>query len=594
MKLEKKSLFKKQSWQDASFFFIYLKPYLHVFIPAMIVLAMMSGMMLLFMMALSDMVIPISKGLNGSALYDHAKQQSFKVIALAGVMAFAAFWRIFLFAKTAEKALAKLRFDTFAHLMKLPFDVLNQHRLGELGSRIASDLECMREVVVLTLPMLIRHLVIILSSIVMIVWISYKLALCFVVTLPVVLVLIAIFGSKIRKRSKISQDALAASQVVVQEGLQSMFSVKAFRNEGYESKRYQHYLEIFTNCAVKAALPRASFVAFVIFSFSSALVLIIVVAMYFLSQGELTVEELAYFSVLSILLSSSFQEVPDLFSQVQKMLGATERVRELFSEKEEQVFGVKKEKLIRFKGDIIFDRVNYTYASRPEVQVLTQFSFEAKSGQKIALVGPSGSGKSTMVSLLYRFYEGVEGEIKIDGKRIQDYSLDELRSNMAIVPQEVLLFGGSILENIAYGNPEASREEVIEAAIKANAHHFITELPQGYDTLVGDRGAQLSGGQRQRIAIARAILANPTILILDEATSSLDAESEHAIQQALQTLMNGRTTIVIAHRLATIRDADLILVVSGGTVIEQGKHEVLVADQRSLYHTLTKLQFNQH
>jgi ATP-binding cassette, subfamily B, bacterial len=258
------------------------------------------------------------------------------------------------------------------------------------------------------------------------------------------------------------------------------------------------------------------------------------------------------------------------------------------------VFGVKKEELIRFKGDIVFDRVNYTYASRPEVQVLNQFSFEAKSGQKIALVGPSGSGKSTVVSLLYRFYEGVEGEIKIDGKKIQDYSLDELRSNIAIVPQEVLLFGGSILENIAYGKPEASREEVIEAAIKANAHGFVTELPQGYDTLVGDRGAQLSGGQRQRIAIARAILANPTILILDEATSSLDAESEHAIQQALQTLMKGRTTIVIAHRLATIKDADIILVISGGTVIEQGKHEFLVADERSLYHTLTKLQFNQH
>jgi ATP-binding cassette subfamily B protein len=244
----------------------------------------------------------------------------------------------------------------------------------------------------------------------------------------------------------------------------------------------------------------------------------------------------------------------------------------------------------RFKGEIEMDNLGFAYPTRPDATVLREFSLQAKAGQRIALVGPSGSGKTTTVSLLFRFYEPTTGEIRIDGQPTREMPLSLLRRNLALVPQEVLLFGGSIRENIAYGKPGATEEEIIQAAKQANAHLFIEKMPEGYDTLVGERGTQLSGGQRQRIAIARAILADPAILILDEATSSLDAESERLVQDALDKLMENRTSIIIAHRLSTVRRCDQILVLSGGTIVERGTHEELLSKNGSLYGTLARLQ----
>ena len=292
--------------------------------------------------------------------------------------------------------------------------------------------------------------------------------------------------------------------------------------------------------------------------------------------------------MFSGVVGASFAVFPDLIASFQRALGATDRVREILTtDIEEETEGTP---VGRLRGDIEMQHVRFAYPSRSDVTVLHDFDFKARAGHRIALVGPSGSGKSTVVSLLFRFYDPSEGTILFDGQPIADMQLHSLRRNLALVPQEVLLFGGSIRENIAYGKPGATDDEIRSAAQQANAAQFIDTLPEGYATLVGERGTQLSGGQRQRIAIARAILADPAILILDEATSSLDAESERLVQDALDKLMENRTSIIIAHRLSTVRRADQILVLSGGVILERGTHDELISKDGGLYGTLAKLQ----
>jgi len=465
---------------------------------------------------------------------------------------------------------------------------LNTHRVGELGSRLANDVESMRETLVFTIPMLIRHTVMLLGSVAVVFYMSVKLALFMIATIPVVLILIALFGARIRKLTRNAQDNLAGSQVIVEESLHSIVSVKAYQNETHEDARYKKHLNYFLNAALKATLPRASFISFIIFSFSVALSLVGWFALHMRANGEISIDQLIGFGAFSALVSMSFAQFPELISQVQRTLGATERVREILQEPIEPLDEAAPK--IRLQGEIEMENVSFAYATRPDAIVLREFSFHAKAGQRIALVGPSGSGKTTSISLLYRFYEPTTGRILVDGQPIADMALSSLRRNLALVPQEVLLFGGSIRENIAYGKPDATEQEIIEAAQKANAHLFIEKLPEGYETLVGERGTQLSGGQRQRIAIARAILADPAILILDEATSSLDAESERLVQDALDKLMENRTSIIIAHRLSTVRRCDQILVLSAGTIVERGTHDELVVKPGSLYGTLARLQ----
>jgi ABC-type multidrug transport system fused ATPase/permease subunit len=308
-------------------------------------------------------------------------------------------------------------------------------------------------------------------------------------------------------------------------------------------------------------------------------------------SGEMSVGELISFVLYSTFVGASFGGVAELYAQIQKAIGATERVFELMDETPENINTIEKKNIVKIRGDVAFQNVAFSYPSRKEIKVLRDVSFTAGYGQKIALVGPSGVGKSTSASLLLRFYDIDSGNILIDGKHISHYDLENLRGNMSIVPQDVILFGGSIRENIAYGKPEATDEEIFVAAKQANALHFINGFPEQFDTMVGERGIKLSGGQRQRIAIARALLKNPSILILDEATSSLDSESEKLVQEALEILMEGRTSIIIAHRLATIRKADKILVIDQGTIIEQGTHQQLLGIENGLYKNLSNLQF---
>ena len=594
--LPTKKLWDRDAWKDAAFFLKYLRPHFNVFIPAMFALALTGGMTLLFLFYISRIVGSAISETNAKILIETADRNTMFLVGIVGIQAFIAFWRIMLFAKASERALASVRRDTFGRIIRLPMSTLNFRRVGELASRLANDVECIRETLVVTIPMLIRHTVMLAGSVVFIFVISPKLSLSMIATIPVVLILIAMFGARIRKLTRQAQDDLAESQVVVDESLQSIISVKAFRNEAHEEARYEGKLDLFLNTAIRAALPRASFIAFIIFCFSVALAFVLWFAIRMLAEDAISKEDLVQFGAFSGLVAASFAQFPELMAQFQRALGATERVREILVEEIEPSDpegtdpSMAASRSTRFQGAIDVSNVEFAYPTRPDTIVLRDFSFKAEAGQRIALVGPSGSGKSTAISLLYRFYEPCKGEIKVDGQPISDLPLGTLRRNLALVPQEVLLFGGSIAENIEYGRPGASLDEIKAAAAQANASEFIETLPEGYNTRVGERGTQLSGGQRQRIAIARAILADPAILILDEATSSLDAESERLVQAALDKLMENRTSIIIAHRLSTVRRADQILVMSGGAIIERGTHDALVANEKSLYATLAKLQ----
>jgi ATP-binding cassette subfamily B protein len=546
-------------------------------------------MTILFIKELAALVGKGIGGANGPEWMAELNHSVWFLIGIVGAQAFIAFWRILLFAKASERALASLRTDTFSRIIRLPMATLNQRRGGELASRLANDVEAMRETLVTTIPMLIRHSVMLLLCLILILQMSVKLSLVMIGTIPVVIVMIAIFGSRIRKLTRRAQDNLASSQVVVEESLQSIVSVKAFRNESFEMARYGKNLGEYLRTVIRAAIPRASFIAFIIFAFSVALILVTWYAMRMLNEGTIGKEELTQFAGLTGMIAASFMQFPELIAQLQRALGATERVRELLHDTTEPA-DESTAPVERFHGEIEMRDITFAYPTRPDSIVLRDFNLTAKAGQRIALVGPSGSGKTTSVSLLFRFYDPASGEVLIDGKNVRDLSLTTLRRNLALVPQEVLLFGGTIRENIAYGKPGASEEEIVSAAKQANAHDYITALDDGYDTLVGDRGAQLSGGQRQRIAIARAILADPAILILDEATSSLDAESERLVQEALDKLMENRTSLIIAHRLSTVRRCDQILVMSAGSVLERGTHEELIAKPGGLYGSLARLQ----
>ena len=582
-----KKIWDKGAWQDASFFLRYLRPHARVFVPAMLALALTSCLTIAFVQLLSQLLGRGMAGDHGPQWRAELTSTAWTLVGIVGAQSTVAFFRIMLFAKAAERALCSLREDLFTHLIRLPMAVLSRHRVGELGSRLANDVDAMRETLVMTLPHLIRHSVILVGCLGFLLSVSVKLAMVMIGTIPVALLLIALFGSRIRRLVRQTQDQLATSQVIVEEALQSIVSVKAYGNEPLESGRYATRVRGFLDAALRAAPMRAAFISFIIFSFSLALIAVAWYALGMLEAGEIATVRLTSFGGASALMAASFAQFPELIAQLQRSLGATDRVREILAEAQEPLGAPDGPRLT---GDLEMEGVGFCYPSRPEVRVLQEFSLRAKAGERIALVGPSGSGKSTAISLLYRFYEPNSGRICFDGRPASDYPLAALRRNLAMVPQEIMLFGGSIRDNIAYGFPEANEEQIHEAARQANAHDFIAALPQGYHTLVGERGTQLSGGQRQRIAIARAILANPAILILDEATSSLDAESERLVQDALDRLMQGRTSIIIAHRLSTVRRCDQILVISGGTVVESGNHEQLLAKSGSLYGTLARLQ----
>lgn len=514
------------------------------------------------------------------------------LIALLLVQGVFSFFRVYLFSYVSERAMLALRSDTFRTIICMPMQFFNERRVGDLVSRISSDITTIQETLTTTAAEFIRQSIIIIIGIGWLVSQSYQLTLVMLGSLPVIIILIAVFGKFIRKLGKQTQDKVAESGVIVNEALTAIVNVKSFANESFETARYAASVGSIRDFAMKSAVWRGMFGTFIIIFLFSALGLVMGVGAWLQQTGQLSKEVLPQFIMVTGLVAGSIGGLASQMGNLQRSFGTIASVMEILGfETEPLSLTPSSEENQKLTGEIEFDKVRFAYASRKDKEVLNEVSFLVKPGQQVALVGVSGSGKSTIASLLLRFYEPSQGVILFGGKPSSAYDLTLLRSQMALVPQEVILFGGTIRENISYGKPEATEEEIVDAAVKANAWEFISSFPDGLQTVVGERGVQLSGGQRQRIAIARAVLRNPAILILDEATSSLDTESEKLVQHALENLMKGRTSLVIAHRLSTIRNADLIVVLDQGKVSESGTHPELMAMPGGIYRKLVEMQY---
>ena len=420
---------------------------------------------------------------------------------------------------------------------------------------------------------------------------SPKLCFIMLAVVPVVAIVAVVFGRFVKKVANETQDASAESNSVLEESMMGITNVKAFANEFFEIIRYGKKVEEVKDKTMRIVFWRGLFITFIIFCMFGSIVFVIYQGKLMVDTGAMSNKNFISFILYTIFVGGAISSLPELFSSVQKSIGSTEKLMAILDGDIENLALSKIDNPLNLKGDVTMNNLYFSYETRPDVEVLKGISVTIKAGQQIALVGSSGSGKSTLSALLLQFYQPNSGEILFDGKPANQYDLSELRNEMSIVPQEVILFGGTIKENIAYGDLEATDEEIIEAAKGANAHEFILSFPDGYETFVGDRGIQLSGGQKQRVAIARAILKNPSILILDEATSSLDSESEMLVQEALDRLMKGRTSLVIAHRLSTIKNSDIIIVLENGNIVESGKHEDLVLLENGVYKNLSEIQY---
>lgn len=589
-----KSKLSKTTLSKAAKLLTYLRPYRTKFIVAMI---------FLFFSSLTALAFPALLG----AMLDAAQgRQTYGFLSpdirLIGTVSFVilflqsliSFFRIRLFIEVAEKSLADIRRDSYFNLITLPIDFFANRRVGELNSRLSADLAQIQDTMTTTLAEMVRQTILFIGGVSLLFFVSGKLTLLNLAILPILVVTAVVFGRFIRNLSRKAQDQMAESNTILQETLQGISNVKAFVNEAYEAARYSKSLQSVVNIAIKGATFRGIFASFIIFCLFGAVVTVIWYGASLVASGNISVGDLTTYILYSIFVAGSMGSFPDLYANIQKAIGASERVIEILDEKQEDPDLIHEHKIIkdRIRGDITFRNVSFTYPSRKEIPVIKNISFHAHAGQRVAIVGPSGAGKSTIASLVLQFYKPDSGIIQFDGVDAANYQLADIRNQVAIVPQDVLLFGGTIRENIAYGKLSANEDQIITAAKRANAHEFIVDCPEGYDTMVGERGVKLSGGQRQRIAIARALLKDPAILILDEATSSLDSESERLVQQALEELMRNRTSIIIAHRLSTIREADLIIVVEEGKVIASGTHYELMEQDSGLYHYLYKLQLS--
>jgi len=511
-----------------------------------------------------------------------------KMLGLLAVQSVASFFRVVIFVTVTERALAAIREDLYSHLVHLPMQFFSAKRVGELNSRVASDTAQIGETLTTTFAEFLRGLSMVIGGIVILAFTSIKLTFFIIATIPPLIVVTIIFGKFIRKYSKSVQDEVAASNTIVEETFSGIQTVKAFANEAWERNRYAKRISEVVALAVKGGYYRGAFASFITFGLFGAIALVIWFGAGMVHDGQLAEDKLNEFILYALFIGGSIGGLASVYAQLQKAIGATETIFGLMEEPLEMPVEHQDVDPVEI-GTLAFKDVRFSYPTRSDVQVLRGIDFELPKGQTMALVGRSGSGKSTIASLLMRFYTIEQGTFTANGKDVSTLDLAAWRNQLALVPQDVLLFGGSIRENIAYGNTSASEEQIIEAAQQANAWEFIEGFPEKLDTKVGERGVQLSGGQRQRIAIARALLKDPQLLILDEATSALDSESEHLVQEALDRLMKGRTSVVIAHRLSTIRSAHQILVMNEGAVVERGTHDELIS-REGTYAELVRLQ----
>jgi ABC-type multidrug transport system fused ATPase/permease subunit len=576
-KKEKKEKIKltKEGIQKAKGIFSYLKPYSFIFTIGWIFLILSTSTGLIFPLFMGKLLGAGSQAVGSSTeaisliSFKNVNQVAIGLFILFGAQALFSFFRVIIFTNVTENALRDIRKDAFSRLVYMPMDFFNKNKVGELSSRLASDIAQVQDTLRTTIAEFFRQIVIIIGGIVFLSILSWKLALIMLATVPVMAIIAVIFGRFIKRLSKEAQDETAKSTVVVEESLTGIANVKAFTNELFALKKYSINVDQIRKLNVKSGLWRGLFASFIIFCLFGAIVFIIWQGLL-MTQGpnpELSSESFYSFIFYTIMMGASVGSIPELYASIQKAIGSTENLMTIIHNKSEKEL-MKGSQKPTLTGEIEFRGVFFAYPQRKDISVLNGINLHAKANETIALVGSSGAGKSTIASLLLRFFEIQSGEILFNGISSKEIDLNYLRSSMAYVPQEVLLFGGTIKENIAFGNPKASEEEILSAAKKANAYEFIESFPEKFETQVGDRGIQLSGGQKQRIAIARALLKNPTILILDEATSALDSESERLVQEALENLMKGRTSIVIAHRLSTIKNADKIYVLGDGKIYQ--------------------------
>lgn len=582
----------KENLSGALRIFKYIKPHLAYFIVGMLLLVFGS---LIFMLVMG---IPgeMTNIATGQPKWEHGLniQDLGKILLILLVLqGLFSYFRTVFFTIVSERGMADLRKDLYNKIISQSITFFEERRVGELTSRITADVEQLQSAFSVTLAEFLRQVVIMISGIAIIAYWTPKLSLIMLATFPVIVIAAMFFGRYIRKLSKARQDQLAETNTIVEETFQSFQVVKSFANEWYESVRYGKAVDEVVKISLSFAKVRGLFFSFIITVLFGGIFYILYRGALMVQDGNMEAGDLFSFIIYTGILGGAIASFGTLYATLASAIGATERVQGLLDRDTEiNIEDSEHHEELSLSGDIRYQDVRFSYPTRPEMEILKGINLEIKNGEKVALVGQSGSGKSTIVSLLMNFYALDSGSISIAGQPINKYNISHLRQNVGIVPQEVILFGGTIRENILYGNPQATKDQLEDAARKSNCLEFIESFPDGFDTVVGERGIKLSGGQRQRVAIARAILKDPQILLLDEATSSLDAESERLVQEALDALMEGRTSIIIAHRLATIRDVDQIYVLENGHIVEQGTHDELVQREEGAYNSLAKLQFS--
>jgi ABC-type multidrug transport system fused ATPase/permease subunit len=567
--------------------YLYIKPFQSQF---------MIGMVFLILSSLTALAFPTFLG----ELVDAAQSSPEKIDKIAlnlGLLlltqAVFSFFRILFFERVAQKSLSSLRQAMYSHLIDLPMNFFHSKRVGELTNRLQSDIGVLQETFTSTLAEFIRQIVIISGGVILLAYTSVKLTLFMLAIFPFVIILAIIFGTKIRKLSKSVQDASASSNVIVEQSLSAIATVKAFTNENSERKKYEKSTDKVAQLAISAGILRGGFASFLILGLFGALVLVVWKGTSLISSGELDPGQLFSFVIYSGFIGGSMGGIADVYGRLQKAIGATEGIVNILEEKIEENSSNKNLNIdIRNqKSPIIsFQNVDFAYASRSDLLVLQSLNLDVLPGDQLAIVGPSGAGKSTIMQLLLRFQVPTSGEIYFFGEKSSSYSKNFIRKQMGWVPQDVILFGQSIRENILYGNIKSTEDDLMSAVKESNSFEFIDKFPNGLDTEIGERGVQLSGGQRQRIAIARAMLKDPQVLLLDEATSSLDAENESVVQEALDRLMKNKTSVIIAHRLSTVRNANKIAFLNEGRVLELGSHEELMNLSSGSYKKFVKQQ----
>jgi ATP-binding cassette subfamily B protein len=513
------------------------------------------------------------------------------LIAIAALLALASACRYYFVITLGERVVADLRRDVFSHVTTLSPAFFDAALSGEIVSRLSADTTQIKSVVGATASVALRNLILVLGAIGMMIVTSPKLSALVIAAIPLVVLPLAAFGRSVRRKARQAQDTLAGATAYASEQISSVRTLQSFTNERLVTRRFSRAVETAFDAARASTLARAALTFFAIFAIFTSVVMVLWFGSHDVLTGVMSPGTLGQFLIYSVFAAGALGSLSEVWGELSQAAGAAERLTELLAERPAIAPPANPKPLpASGKGAVFFDDVTFAYPARPDLPALHSVTFHVKPGETVAIVGPSGAGKSTVFSLILRFYDPDGGKVIIDGVDISEADPAVVRARIAIVPQDVTIFAASVRDNIAFGRPGASTVEIEQAAKDALADEFIGRLEDGFDTEVGERGVTLSGGQRQRIAIARAILRDAPILLLDEATSALDAGSETLVQTALERLMQGRTTVVIAHRLATVLRADRILVMDGGRIVEEGTHETLVA-KGGIYAGLAKLQF---